>query len=49
MAFEIDPTKNRGAEEFFEIDTAATVGFGPTDRAFPVKVRPDQTIINRQH
>ena len=28
---------------------AAAVGFGPTDRVFPAKVRPDQAIISRPH
>jgi len=28
---------------------AEAVGFGPTDRVFPARVRPDQAIISRQH
>jgi hypothetical protein len=38
-----------GNEESREILEAAVVGFEPTDRVFPVKVRPDQAIISRPH
>lgn len=40
--------------EFFHkfgavVGAAAAVGFEPTDRVFPAKVRPDQAIISRPH
>jgi hypothetical protein len=49
-ARESDPTTRGKSEIFHKFDAvvmAAAVGFEPTDRVFPAKVRPDQAIISR--